>query len=68
MIKIYCDICGEEITPQDKSCQYKVKKFEPRFFPYSQWDCLTVHKSCWQRLSKLIAENGDKPILSNKND
>ena len=56
MIKTYCDICGEEITDLDITCRYKIKKFEPSFFPYSQWERLTVHKVCWKNLAKLIAE------------
>lgn len=55
MIKTYCDICGEEITSLDTTCRYKIKKLDLNL-PYSRWERLTVHKVCWQKLAKLIAE------------
>ena len=44
MNKTYCDICGEEITSLDKACRYKIKKLDLSFFPYSNWERLTVHE------------------------
>lgn len=59
MIKTYCDICGEEITPFDGLCKYKIKKLELGL-PYSQWERLIVHKTCWRTLTKLVAERRAK--------
>lgn len=59
MIKTYCDICGEEITSYDTKCQYKIKKLELGL-PYSRWERLTVHKTCWRTLAKLVAKRRAK--------
>lgn len=52
MYKEFCDICGQELSEEDKEC-YKVKR-EVRLWTESWWTRLSVHKMCWQMLCSEI--------------
>ena len=55
MIKIFCDICGKEITDQSKASEFKLKKMVYSFHE-SWWERMTVHTKCWTDLCEKIRE------------
>lgn len=64
MNKIFCDICGKEITDAREIHRYKIKRLTPGFDFSFSWEPLDVHYDCWYKLCKLIKQD----VLKEKNN
>lgn len=69
MNKTFCDICGEEITHNQKVDEYKIKKtvYVPiglgdgiTHFHKPVWEYLIVHATCYNKLCEYIRDERKK--------
>ena len=59
MTKVFCDICGKEITDWEKASEFKLKKKEYSWHE-SWWERLTVHADCWIDLRNILKKKAEE--------
>lgn len=67
MYKVFCDLCGKEITYTADEREYKIKRRWHSGFD-NGWEKLNVHTECVKRLYEEIHKNEiDKARNKNEN-